>query len=167
MEACLSTEQTFAERHIYKYSLEGITRSGLCRYIMISKQLKKKKANEGVIIISTFPNRSILSNASKRLILDKHLCACINVIKVNSHYLWKGKLENHDEYLALFKSTRKNVPALKDEIEKIHPYEVPEIVELNTNKFSKSYLSWLNSTTSRTAQVPSKKIISKQPLVKK
>jgi periplasmic divalent cation tolerance protein len=160
------TEQTLAKRQIYKYSLEGITRSRLCRYMTISKQLKKKKANEGVIIISTFPNRSILSSASKRLILEKHLCACINVIKIHSFYLWKGKLENHDEYLALFKSTRKNIPALRDEIEKIHPYEVPEIVELKTNKFSKSYLSWLNNTTSKAAQVPSKKIISKQPLAK-
>lgn len=115
---------------------------------MASKTLLKKNGKDGVIIVSTFPKPRIFSAAARKLILDKHLCACINVIKINSLYLWKGKLEIHEEYLALFKSTRKRVPALIHEIEKIHPYEVPEIVELKTNRFSKAYLSWLNSATS-------------------
>jgi periplasmic divalent cation tolerance protein len=49
--------------------------------------------------------------------------------------------------MAVFKSTRKRVHALKQEIEKIHPYEVPEIVELKTGRFNKTYLSWLNNST--------------------
>jgi periplasmic divalent cation tolerance protein len=113
-----------------------------------SKTLLKKNGNDGAIIISTFPKPRIFSAAARKLILDKHLCACINVIKINSFYLWKGKLEIHEEYLALFKSTRKRVPALIHEIEKIHPYEVPEIVELKMNRASKAYLSWLNTATS-------------------
>lgn len=120
---------------------------GLPNY-MATKTLRKENRNEGTIIMSTFPKRNILSTAARKLILDKHLCACVNIIKINSLYLWKDKLEVQEEYLALFKSTRNQVPALKYEIKKIHPYEVPEIVELKTNKFSEEYASWLNSVTS-------------------
>jgi len=115
---------------------------------MASRTVLKKIRKDGAIIVSTFPERRIFSAVARNLIVDKHLCACINVIKIDSLYHWKGKLEIHEEYLALFKSTRKRVPALIHEIEKIHPYEVPEIVELKTNRFSKAYLSWLDSETS-------------------
>ena len=66
---------------------------------------------------------------SEKVILDKHLCACINVIKINSLYLWKGKLEIHEEGLGSIQVNTQKIPALIHEIEKIHPYEVPEIVE--------------------------------------
>ncbi|HEY7079555.1 MAG TPA: divalent cation tolerance protein CutA [Nitrososphaeraceae archaeon] len=114
---------------------------------MTLKTIVKKSDGEGVLVVSTFPKSDIFSSTAKKLIMDKHLCACINVIKINSLYYWKGKLEVHDEYMAIFKSTRKRIPALKHEIEKIHPYGVPEIVELKTGRFSKTYLSWLNNST--------------------
>ena len=79
---------------------------------MASKTLLKKNGKDGVIIVSTFPKPRIFSVPARKFILDKHLCACINVIKINSLYLWKGKLEIHERYLALFKSTRKRYPLL-------------------------------------------------------
>jgi periplasmic divalent cation tolerance protein len=112
------------------------------------KTVVRKRDEEGVLVVSTFPKSDIFSSIAKKLIVDKHLCACINVIKINSFYYWKGKLEVHNEYMAVFKSTHKRVHALKQEIEKIHPYEVPEIVELKTGRFNKAYLSWLNNSTS-------------------
>ena len=108
----------------------------------------KKSGRDGALVVSTFPNSDIFSSIARNLIMDKHLCACINVIKINSLYFWGGKLEVHNEYMAIFKSTRNRVSTLMHEIEKIHPYEVPEIVELETDRFSKEYLSWLNSSTS-------------------
>lgn len=114
---------------------------------MTLKTVLKKSGGEGVLVVSTFPKSEIFSSVAKKIIMDKNLCACINVIKVDSLYYWKDKMEVHEEYMAVFKSTRKKVHALIHEIEKIHPYEVPEIVELKTGKFSKAYLSWLNSST--------------------
>ncbi|HEY7571857.1 MAG TPA: divalent cation tolerance protein CutA [Nitrososphaeraceae archaeon] len=111
------------------------------------KTAVKKDNAEGVLVVSTFPKTDIFSSVAKNLIMDKHLCACINVIKINSLYYWKGKLEVQEEYMAIFKSTRKRLLTLIHEIEKIHPYEVPEIVELKTGRFNKAYLSWLNNST--------------------
>jgi periplasmic divalent cation tolerance protein len=102
----------------------------------------------GVIILSTFPDEESSILLAKELI-NKKLCACINLTKVRSFYNWKNKLEDQEEYLVLFKSTTSTVEELKSNIKQAHPYEVPEIVEIRMNKVSKSYLSWLAESTNK------------------
>jgi periplasmic divalent cation tolerance protein len=102
----------------------------------------------GVIILSTFPDEESSILLAKELI-NKKLCACINLTKVRSLYNWKNKLEDQEEYLVLFKSTTSTVEELKSNIKQAHPYEVPEIVEIRMNKVSKSYLSWLAESTNK------------------
>jgi periplasmic divalent cation tolerance protein len=102
----------------------------------------------GVIILSTFPNEESSVSVAKELI-NKKLCACVNLTKVRSLYNWNNKLEDQEEYLVLFKSTTSTVEELKSNIKRAHPYEVPEIVEIRMNKVSKSYLSWLAESTNK------------------
>jgi periplasmic divalent cation tolerance protein len=102
----------------------------------------------GVIILSTFPDEESSISVAKELI-NKKLCACINLTKVRSLYNWNNKLEDQEEYLVLFKSTTSTVEELKSNIKRAHPYEVPEIVEIRMNKVSKSYLSWLAESTNK------------------
>ena len=102
----------------------------------------------GVIILSTFPDEESRISVAKELI-NKKLCACINLTKVRSLYNWNNKLEDQEEYLVLFKSTTSTVEELKSNIKRAHPYEVPEIVEIRMNKVSKSYLSWLAESTNK------------------
>lgn len=100
----------------------------------------------GIIIISTYPNKkSILKIAN--LVVKKRLAACVNYAKIGSVYTWKEKLENTEEFLALFKTTQKAKELLKREIAKTHPYEIPEIVELKMDSVNKPYLDWLAKST--------------------
>ena len=99
-----------------------------------------------VIIVSTFPNKTIIKKIGKQLV-EKKLAACVNISKIDSIYSWKGKIENDSEYLALFKTTKKNQASLKNEIKKLHPYDVPEIAEITVNSMNKTYLDWLVDST--------------------
>ena len=83
-----------------------------------------------VIIVSTFPSKQSVTSIANRLV-KKKLAACVNITKISSVYTWKGKIENQPEYLAFFKTTKKNKQILKKELEKLHPYDVPEIAEIN------------------------------------
>lgn len=98
------------------------------------------------IIISTYPDKKSISKIANKLVKNK-LAACVNITKISSVYLWEGKIENSDEFLALFKTTQKNKEKLKAEIKKLHPYEVPEIAELSVNDINKPYLKWLVDST--------------------
>ena len=101
----------------------------------------------GVIILSTFPSEEAAADVAKRVVSAK-LCACVNFTRVRSIYSWKGKLEDQQEFIALFKTTAKSAKKLKAEIAKLHPYEVPEIVDLKMVDVSKPYLSWLTKESS-------------------
>lgn len=98
------------------------------------------------IIISTYPDKKSISKIANKLVKNK-LAACVNITKISSVYLWEGKIEKSDEFLALFKTTQKNKEKLKAEIKKLHPYEVPEIAELSVNDINKPYLKWLVDST--------------------
>ena len=99
-----------------------------------------------VIIVSTFPNKTVTKKIANQLV-KKKLAACVNIIKIDSVYSWNGKIQNDSEYLAFFKTTKKNHIILKNEIKKLHPYDVPEIAEINVNSMNKPYLDWLNNST--------------------
>jgi len=100
----------------------------------------------GVIVLSTFPSEEVAKKVAQGL-LERKLCACVNIMKVSSMYSWKGKIENEQEFLCIFKTTSVKLRQLKEEIGKIHPYEVPEIVELEMKSASSNYLSWLVDAT--------------------
>jgi len=99
-----------------------------------------------VIIISTYPNKKSLVKIANQLVKSK-LLACVNISKISSIYSWKGKIENTSEYLAIFKTTQKNKKKLKEKIKETHPYDVPEIAEINVNSINNAYLKWLIDST--------------------
>ena len=99
-----------------------------------------------VIIVSTFPDKTSITKIANQLV-KKKLVACVNIMKISSVYSWKGKIENKPEYLALFKTTKKNQLVLKKELRKLHPYDIPEIAEINVDSINQSYLKWLVDST--------------------
>ncbi|MCH7967990.1 MAG: divalent-cation tolerance protein CutA [Thaumarchaeota archaeon] len=99
-----------------------------------------------VIIVSTYPNKKSLNTIAIQIVKNK-LAACVNISKISSIYTWKGKIENTSEYLAFFKTTQKNKKKLKEKIQATHPYDVPEIAEINVISINKSYLKWLIEST--------------------
>ena len=99
-----------------------------------------------VIIVSTFPDKTSITKIANKLV-KKKLVACVNIMKISSVYSWKGKIENQPEYLALFKTTKKNQLVLKKELRKLHPYDIPEIAEINVDSINQAYLKWLVDST--------------------
>ena len=99
-----------------------------------------------VIIVSTFPSKQSVTSIANKLV-KKRLVACVNITTISSIYTWKGKIENQNEYLALFKTTKKNQSVLKKELKKLHPYDVPEIAEINVESINQAYMKWLVDST--------------------
>jgi len=99
-----------------------------------------------IIIISTYPNKKSITKIANELVQNK-IAACVNITKISSIYSWQGKIENASEYIALFKTTQKNKKSLKEKIKASHPYDVPEIAEIEITSINKSYLKWLVEST--------------------
>ena len=98
------------------------------------------------IIISTYPNKKSILKIANELVKNKTV-ACVNFSKISSIYSWNGKIESTSEYLAIFKTLTKNKVLLKKKIKETHPYDVPEIAEIDVTSIDKSYLNWLIEST--------------------
>ncbi|HCC06047.1 TPA: divalent-cation tolerance protein CutA [Candidatus Nomurabacteria bacterium] len=80
-------------------------------------------------------------------LLEKRLIACANFSTIESRYWWKGGIENGEEIVTLLKTKKENFELVRDEILKIHPYEIPCILKLDA-EVNESYGKWiLNETT--------------------
>jgi periplasmic divalent cation tolerance protein len=99
-----------------------------------------------VMGLVTCPTRTEARKVA-RAILRKKLAACVNIIEgLESHYWWKGKLENVREYLLLIKTTRARVGSVVDVVKVAHSYEVPEIVFVPFSAGERNYLKWLRES---------------------
>jgi periplasmic divalent cation tolerance protein len=112
--------------------------------------VRKKNLSTAAIIISTFANEKSLRDIAHEMIMNAKLCACVNYTKVRSLYWWENKLNDEEEFIALFKTTKEKARELRERIEELHPYDIPEILEISIDKASKSYLDWLIGSTSIT-----------------
>ena len=99
-----------------------------------------------VLIISTYPNKKSILKISNDLVKTK-IIACANISKIDSVYSWNGKIQNSSEYIVIFKTITKNKVKLKKIIAETHPYDVPEIAEIDVTSINKSYLNWLIEST--------------------
>ena len=77
------------------------------------------------------------------ILVSEKAAACVNISEVSSVYSWKGRIENASECIAIFKTTDKNRELLKKRIAQTHPYDVPEIMEIDVTSVNLPYLDWL------------------------
>lgn len=80
-----------------------------------------------------------------RAVVEKQLAACVNLLPaVRSIYRWKDAVEDQQETLLLMKSSRGLFDQLRAQIEKMHSYEVPEVIAIPMVAGSQGYLDWMN-----------------------
>jgi periplasmic divalent cation tolerance protein len=97
-----------------------------------------------IVVLSTCDSQEQAARMARHLV-EQRLAACVNILsKVRSIYRWKEKVEDAGEWMLVIKSRRDLFLALRAEIEKMHSYEVPEIIALPVVEGSEAYLGWLD-----------------------
>ena len=80
-------------------------------------------------------------------LVERRLAACVNIVsKIDSIYRWKGKVEEAQEFLLLIKTTESAVENLRDAIQELHSYEVPECISLAIEEGSHPCLKWIDDS---------------------
>ena len=97
---------------------------------------------EAVVVLCTVPPAGARDIA--RQLVDERLCACVNVIPaVLSTFRWEGRVESAEESLLVVKTTVGQAAGLRARIVELHPYDVPEVLELPVTGGLPAYLAWM------------------------
>jgi len=103
------------------------------------------------LVLCTCPDQDTAQSIAEHLI-DQHLAACVNILPgIQSIYSWQGKRESAQEQLLIIKTTKNVYETLEKAIIRLHPYELPEVIAVNIETGSESYLNWISDCTSKNA----------------
>ncbi len=83
-----------------------------------------------------------------KALVEKRLCACVNVYpKVTSFYWWEEKLNEDEEAVIVAKTRKEFVERVKEEVLRIHSYSCPCILALPVEGGHEEFIEWIVKET--------------------
>jgi len=97
-----------------------------------------------IVLITTCESAAEAEKIASALV-ESMLAACVNILPgVTSVYRWRGSVDRASEIILLIKTSRPLLPQVQAEIERLHSYELPELIALQIVDGSERYLEWLD-----------------------
>jgi len=97
-----------------------------------------------IVVLTTCSSEKQATRLARHLV-EHRLVACVNILpKARSIYRWENKIASAAEYMLLIKTRRDRFTAVRAAIEKMHTYEVPEIIAVPVVEGAEAYLSWID-----------------------
>lgn len=101
------------------------------------------------VVLVTAPNAETGEFLARELV-EERLAACGNVVPgLVSIYRWEDEVQRDDEVLVIIKTRRDRLDALRERVEDLHPYEVPEFLALPVERAHEAYARWVASECAR------------------
>jgi periplasmic divalent cation tolerance protein len=100
------------------------------------------------LVTTTVATRDDARRIADALLADR-LAACVQLLSVESHYVWKGERMAEGEIMLLAKTRTELFDRVIARIKDLHPYETPEIVAQKFHTGFAPYLAWIMENTGR------------------
>lgn len=108
-----------------------------------------------VLLLSTAPNPEVAASIARELV-ERRLAACVNILPgIVSIYRWQGAVEQDQEVLLYIKTTQECFEPLSAALHQLHPYQLPELIQIPITSGSPAYLNWISESVSRSQSEPS------------
>jgi periplasmic divalent cation tolerance protein len=96
-----------------------------------------------IVVVLTTVGADFDARALAQALVEARVAACVNIVPaMYSVYRWEGRVTGDDEQLLVIKTSVEGVDALREELFRRYPYEVPEFVVLNASA-SDAYAAWV------------------------
>ena len=76
--------------------------------------------------------------------------ACVNLMpNVHSIYRWKGRVCDDGEFLLFIKTRAREFDGVRETIQKMNTYELPEVLAYRVDDSSPAFAAWIAKATER------------------
>lgn len=100
------------------------------------------------VVLITAPDVETGRRIAQALV-DERLAACVNVVPgLRSLYRYEGRVHEDPEVLLVAKTRVDRCEALAARVRDLHPYDLPEVLELPAIGGSAAYLDWVRTESS-------------------
>lgn len=102
---------------------------------------------EYIVVYCTVPDKKEGKEIAKALV-ENGLAACVNIIdKIESVFSWDGELTEEKEALLIIKTRKELFTKINHTIQKLHSYNVPEVIAMPIIEADETYLKWIAHET--------------------
>ncbi|HYC89558.1 MAG TPA: divalent-cation tolerance protein CutA [Thermoanaerobaculia bacterium] len=99
------------------------------------------------VLVLTTTGADFDARALAHALVEARVAACVNIVeRIHSVYRWEGRVADDAEQLLIIKTSDERVAALREELFRRHPYDVPEFVVVPVAETSDAYGAWLLSS---------------------
>jgi periplasmic divalent cation tolerance protein len=81
-----------------------------------------------------------------RHLLEKKLIACANIFPVRSLFWWENRIEECNEFVVIAKTKAEKFKELKEEILRVHSYELPCVCSFVVEEGLRGFLDWIEQS---------------------
>lgn len=102
---------------------------------------------EYIVVYCTVPNKKEGKEIAKALV-ENSLAACVNIVdKIESIFSWDGEINEEKEVLLIIKTRKALFTKINHTIQKLHSYNVPEVIATPIIEADETYLKWISHET--------------------
>ena len=106
-------------------------------------------SERAVFVYTTYPSLVEAENSGRALV-EKRLCACVNILPgMISHYWWNGAIERGEEVVMIIKTRASLTAEVSAAVKAMHSYSTPAVLVLPIESVEQSYFNWLIAETSQ------------------
>jgi len=104
-------------------------------------------STETLILLCTCPDEAVAADLSHQIV-EQGLAACVNRFGgLTSVYKWEGEMKEGTEVQLVIKTSAAATERLIDTLNRLHPYELPEIIAVPITAGHMPYLEWIREQT--------------------
>lgn len=118
------------------------------RNVSMEHETDSAKLGRACLVLTAFECREQAKPVVDVLIAE-HLASCVQLHDVESTYVWKGEVVRTKETVASIRTMTNVYPQLKELLARLHPYELPEIIQIPVADGLDAYVDWIAGNTVR------------------
>jgi periplasmic divalent cation tolerance protein len=110
--------------------------------------MAKSRSEELIVVVTSVGTEEQALDVAHALVRARR-AACVNIVpNIHSVYRWKGRVCDDGEMLLIIKTRSSQFEGVRETIQRVNTYELPEILGYRVDKASPGFAQWIEKMTS-------------------